>query len=90
MVCRDLRHLQRILESLRAGARIRVAGVDHQRLHPVVLQVQVIDHDRGRLDLVGREHAARVADALRPHHAQVLLLARGDGGRAGSECLDPA
>ena len=57
----QLRHLQRVLEALGARARVGVAGIDHQRLDAVVLEVELVDDDRRRLDLVRRKDPARVA-----------------------------
>src|ERR1051326_5458135 len=50
----------------------------------------MVDHHRRRLDLVGREHPARVAHTVGLDHAQVLLLAGRHRGRARGEGLDPA
>jgi hypothetical protein len=64
-VGRQLRHQERVPKSLSSGARVGVARVDRQRLHAIALQVQLIDHHRRRLHLVGREHPARVARVRR-------------------------
>ena len=86
----QLGHQQGVLETLRARAGVGVAGVDDQRLHAVVLQVEVVDDDGGGLDLVGGEDAARVARSLRLNHAQVALLAARDRAGARGEGLDAA
>src|SRR2546430_1665412 len=51
--------------------------------------MKLVDHDRRRLHLVGREHPAGVARVGRVDHAQVVPLAGGNGGGSGGEGLDP-
>src|SRR5207302_7143709 len=69
---------------------VRVAGIDGQGLHPVALQVKLVDHNRCRLHLVGREHAACIARVCGVDHTEIVLLAARHGRRAGGEGLDPA
>jgi len=78
-VGRQLGHQQRVPEALRPGAGVGVAGVDGQRLDPVPLQVQLVDHDRRRFHLVGGEHAAGVARVRGVDYAQVFPLVGRDG-----------
>src|SRR5216683_1178016 len=86
----QLRHLQRVFETLRAGARVGVARRDDQGLHAVMLKVQLVDDYRGGLDLVGREDSAGVAWITRIDHAEVVALPGRDRARAGREGFDAA
>src|SRR5207302_5358583 len=82
--------VERVLVPLGAGAGIGVPGVDDHRLDAVLAEVELVDHDRRRLHLVGREDPGRVTGAVAVEHGQVVLLAGGDGRSAGREGLDPA
>src|SRR5207302_9355783 len=55
----------------------------------VGLQVKGVVNDRCRRDLVGHAPPAGVARRRGVDHAQVVLLAGGNGGGAGGERFDP-
>ena len=86
---REARHLQRVLQTLLAGAGIGIAGVDDNRPGAALLHALDADFNGRGAGLVSGEHAGHGGGRLRYNKTKVTLLAL-VRAFAGAEAFDVA